>query len=381
MRRRRRVRVPASSANLGPGFDVLAARSACTWSSRSSRPARSPSRPTCRSHATGATSPFAASSAARRRRLRRSAISSDIPLCGGLGTSAAAYVAGLAAADSMFELDADLLAHATALEGHPDNVAAALLGGFVDLRRTVSAARLDRPAGLEAVLVAPHEPVRTAQARAALPARGPAGRRGLQRRPRARLLVARPRARRLRPDRPRARRPPPPAAPRATCSRARWSSCARARELGALGATISGAGPTVLVWTRSTRPAPSPLRAAPAVRGLGRGDPRAFRGRGRGRSRAVGALGRNRADQATTASCSDTRRRASSSPGGAAALRRPSDSRRRGPAGARRSRSRARPTRRRRSTGGPSARAASRRRAPGALRTPHASARCACRRC
>ena len=35
----------------------------------------------------------------------------------------------------------------------------------------------------------------------------------------------------------------------ATSTRARWSSSTRRRELGALGATISGAGPTVLVWT------------------------------------------------------------------------------------------------------------------------------------
>src|SRR6185437_15960372 len=58
-------------------------------------------------------------------------IDSNVPLSGGLGTSAAAYVAGLMAADSMFELDSDLLALATELEGHPDNVAAALHGGFV----------------------------------------------------------------------------------------------------------------------------------------------------------------------------------------------------------------------------------------------------------
>ena len=35
------------------------------------------------------------------------------------------------AADHLFELDADLLAQASELEGHPDNVAAALCGGFV----------------------------------------------------------------------------------------------------------------------------------------------------------------------------------------------------------------------------------------------------------
>ena len=58
-------------------------------------------------------------------------IRSEIPLAGGLGSSAAAIVAGLMAADHLFELDADLLALASELEGHPDNVAAALLGGFV----------------------------------------------------------------------------------------------------------------------------------------------------------------------------------------------------------------------------------------------------------
>ena len=72
----------------------------------------------------------------------------------------------------MYELDADLLPLATEMEGHPDNVAAALLGGFV-LCAGGRAERFDVPAGLEAVLVVPHEPVRTAAARAALPERVP----------------------------------------------------------------------------------------------------------------------------------------------------------------------------------------------------------------
>ena len=95
-------------------------------------------------------------------------ISSTIPLSGGLGSSAAATLAGLMAADHLFELDADISAHATELEGHPDNVAAALHGGFVicDGRPRPP---LRAPMGLEAVLVVPHEAVRTEQARAALP--------------------------------------------------------------------------------------------------------------------------------------------------------------------------------------------------------------------
>jgi len=59
---------------------------------------------------------------------------SEIPLARGLGSSAAAIVAGLYAADHLFELALtreEMLARATAIEGHPDNVAAAIYGGIV----------------------------------------------------------------------------------------------------------------------------------------------------------------------------------------------------------------------------------------------------------
>src|SRR3954470_15363775 len=74
-------------------------------------------------------------------------IRSDIPLSGGLGTSAAALVAGLVAADSIFELGADVLAEATRMEGHPDNVAAAVLRGFV-VCGGEAVARFEPPPGL-----------------------------------------------------------------------------------------------------------------------------------------------------------------------------------------------------------------------------------------
>src|SRR6478752_6878454 len=89
-------------------------------------------------------------------------IRSDIPLSGGLGTSAAAIVAGLVAADSIFELGADVLGEAARMEGHPDNVAAALLGGFVVCSGT-RVERLEPPPGLEALLVVPGQAVRTAK--------------------------------------------------------------------------------------------------------------------------------------------------------------------------------------------------------------------------
>jgi homoserine kinase len=172
-------------------------------------------------------------------------IRSDIPLAGGLGTSAAAYVAGLLAADSIFELGADVLAEATRMEGHPDNVAAALLGGFVVCCED-AVERFEPPPGLEALLVVPEEHVRTARARAALPARVPISDAvfnvahasmlvlGLARGDLG--LIARGLGDRLHQPR------------RAHLYPQSWALIERSRELGALGATISGAGPSVLVW-------------------------------------------------------------------------------------------------------------------------------------
>ncbi|MGI9183503.1 MAG: homoserine kinase [Solirubrobacteraceae bacterium] len=243
--RRRLVRVPASSANLGPGFDVMAVALGLHLELEVVE--------------TGAFAVHTELEVPHDRdnlvvrafeRLHPAdgfefRLSSAIPLSGGLGSSAAASLAGLMAADHLFELDVDLAAHATELEGHPDNVAAALDGGFV-----ISGAghrhRFDAPMGLEALLVVPHEAVATEQARAVLPE-----------------LV-----------------PLPDAAHNVACAALLmlglagpdWDLIAaglddrlhqpyrahlfprsaavleRAPALGALGATISGAGPTVLCW-------------------------------------------------------------------------------------------------------------------------------------
>ncbi len=243
--RRRLVRVPASSANLGPGFDVLA----CALGLHVELEVVE----------TGHFGVVTDLQIARDRRnlavraFERLApveglefrIRSNVPLSGGLGTSAAAIVAGLVAADSMYELDADLLGHAIHMEGHPDNVAAALLGGFV-LCAEGRADRFDVPAGLEAVVVVPHEAVRTSAARAALPPEVPmrdavfnVAHAGLLILGLARGdwdLVARGLADRLH-------------QPHREHLYPRSMEIVReAPELGALGATISGAGPTVVVW-------------------------------------------------------------------------------------------------------------------------------------
>jgi homoserine kinase len=244
-----RVRVPASSANLGPGFDVLAAaldlrmelevEETGRFEVRTDLTIARDRRNLC---VRGFTTLRAADGA-------RFTIRSEIPLSGGLGTSAAAYVAGLAAADTLNGGGADVLAHAVRLEGHPDNVAAAVLGGFV-VCTGARAERLEPPAGLSAVLVVPDKAVRTAKARAALPAAVPmadavfnVGRASLLVLGLARGdldVVARGLDDRLH---------QPRRAPLYTRSMA---LVRRARDFGALGATISGAGPTVLVWTRAS---------------------------------------------------------------------------------------------------------------------------------
>ncbi len=243
--RRRLVRVPASSANLGPGFDVMAVALGLHLELEVVE--------------TGAFVVHTDLDLSRDRdnlvvrafeRLHPAdgfefRISSAIPLSGGLGSSAAASLAGLMAADHLFELDVDLAAHATELEGHPDNVAAALEGGFV-ISGAGQRHRFDAPMGLEALLVVPHDAVRTEQARAVLPELVPLADAAYNVACASLLMLG--------------------------LAGADWELIAaglddrlhqpyrahlfprsaalleRARALGALGATISGAGPTVVCW-------------------------------------------------------------------------------------------------------------------------------------
>lgn len=103
----------------------------------------------------------------------------SIPLSRGLGSSAAATVAGVVAANALLggSLDRDAqLRIASAIEGHPDNAAAALLGGFVVSAATpagVEAVRFDVPRDLRAVLFIPELRLSTEAMRRALPATVP----------------------------------------------------------------------------------------------------------------------------------------------------------------------------------------------------------------
>jgi len=251
--RRRLVRVPASTANLGPGFDVMAAALALALEvevveTGSFAVHTELDVPTDRSNLV--VRAFEALHPADDFQFR---IASQIPLTGGLGSSAAAIVAGLVAADHLFELDADLMAAAAGIEGHPDNVAAALHGGFVVCHGD-RVHRIPAPTGLEALLVVPDQPVRTELARAALAAEVPLADAVANVAAAATLtlglatgdweLIADGLEDRLH----------QPA--RAHLYPRSAELLVRAPALGALGATISGAGPTVAVWCHHEQTGP-----------------------------------------------------------------------------------------------------------------------------
>jgi homoserine kinase len=253
--RRRLVRVPASSANLGPGYDVLAAALSLhlelevTEAEDFSVDAGGQPVPGDRGNL--CVRAFEALHPADGLRFE---IRSEIPLARGLGSSAAAIVAGLAAADHMFELGLErehIYTRAVELEGHPDNVGAALYGGFVvcpqaDGDERPRPVRLDPPEGVEGVLVIPDDQVPTEQARAVMPSEVPVADAvanvaaasqlvlGIERSDLA--LIAWGLADRLHQPH------------RAGLYPRSMELLAEARNLGAIGATISGAGPALLFW-------------------------------------------------------------------------------------------------------------------------------------
>ena len=112
----------------------------------------------------------------------RISAANQIPLARGLGSSAAACAAGLLIANRVLGRERDIedmVADATRIEGHPDNVAPALMGGaclavMSEEGRPV-ARQLDFPSDLDCIAFAPDEQVPTSEARAALPGHVPLG--------------------------------------------------------------------------------------------------------------------------------------------------------------------------------------------------------------
>jgi homoserine kinase len=165
-----RARVPASSANLGPGFDVLAL-ALDLYVEVEVEPA-----PRLTVRASGEGSDLAADATHLAASVAIDVVGhdrlsitvrSDIPVARGLGSSAALAVAAAAAAGA-----SDPLAVAARVDGHPENAAASFVGGLVaatTVRGAVRAVRMPLDVGLVFVAIVPERSLATWRARQALP--------------------------------------------------------------------------------------------------------------------------------------------------------------------------------------------------------------------
>jgi len=165
-----RARAPASSANLGPGFDALAVALAL-YVEVSVAPADRlvvTSEGEGRELAAGPTHLAARVAAAVAGHDRLAIhVRSEIPVGRGLGSSAALAVAAAAAAGA-----ADPLDTGAEVDGHPENAAASVLGGLVAaglVDGSAVARRLPLDPALAFVLLVPDRALPTKEARAALP--------------------------------------------------------------------------------------------------------------------------------------------------------------------------------------------------------------------
>jgi homoserine kinase len=179
------VRVPASSANLGPGFDSLGLALGVYLSCRFRRSESLVIRAEGRDAPQISTGPDnliwqTAVAVARSLDLEMPPIEleirNDIPLGKGMGSSAAALTAGVVIADRLLELNwkaPRILDEAARLEGHPDNVAPCTLGSIVasaiDSGGVTRAVRLDFPQRFGLAVVVPDFDLPTSKARSVLP--------------------------------------------------------------------------------------------------------------------------------------------------------------------------------------------------------------------
>ncbi len=182
------LRLPATSANLGPGFDSVAV-ALDFFLEIEAEPA-----PEFRIACAGRDAARCAGLednliletynqllAAHKRPIVPLAIemTNAIPLGMGCGSSAAGRLAAIALAVHFGDLDWDterILEEGSALEGHPDNVAACWLGGFVATAREgqrIRVAQVTPPEEWRAIIALPAEPLATSQARGVLPATYP----------------------------------------------------------------------------------------------------------------------------------------------------------------------------------------------------------------
>ncbi|MFN7919976.1 MAG: homoserine kinase [Bryobacteraceae bacterium] len=180
-----RLRVPATSANLGPGFDALGLALSVHLVCRFRRSERLRIRVTGRdadkiaadeSNLIWQTAARVAEQHATSLPSIELDIDNGIPLGKGLGSSAAALTAGVVIANRLLDLKwkpPRILDEAAHIEGHPDNVAACVLGSIVatalDSGNVARAVRLEIHERYQVAVVVPDFALPTHEARAVLP--------------------------------------------------------------------------------------------------------------------------------------------------------------------------------------------------------------------
>ncbi len=179
------IQVPATSANLGPGFDALGL-ALQLYLRVKARPSRKTSLtirgegarelPRDESNLLLRAAQHAAGCCGSSLPPLHALVENQVPLERGLGSSAAAILAGVLLANSVLSAGLDeeeILSLAVELEGHPDNLAAALAGGLtvscLNEQRRVLYAKSRIAPGIKAVVAVPGQKLSTEEARRALP--------------------------------------------------------------------------------------------------------------------------------------------------------------------------------------------------------------------
>ena len=257
------LRVPATTANLGPGFDCLGL--ALDWWNTievetierglqvevDCPPGVDIPRNRNNLVVYGIDAVYRL--AKQKRPPLRIHITTHIPIARGLGSSSAAIVGGLVAANTllgnMYSRD-ELVTLATGIEGHPDNVAPALLGGLMVAAmegKQVTVARFPVPRELRCVLFIPSTTLLTKKARGILPKRIPRAD-AIYNASRVALWIAALRERRWEwldaATQDRLHQPY-----RAKLVPGMYALFDAAKDAGARGAALSGAGPSVIAFT------------------------------------------------------------------------------------------------------------------------------------
>lgn len=182
---KRRLRVPASSANLGPGFDALGLalnlHLVCTFEESDalriqSSGIDSDDIPENATNLIWQTALQVADLSRMQLPAIQLEIVNEIPIGKGLGSSAAALTAGVVIANELLQLNWSrrrILSEAARIEGHPDNVSACVLGAVVATSMEpdgqTHAVRIELPASYGLAIIVPDFVLSTSKARSVLP--------------------------------------------------------------------------------------------------------------------------------------------------------------------------------------------------------------------